>query len=148
MGAWTIDRDLVDLRTGLTGHFEGTLAVRADAAGYEWSESGTLSWGEYTGRAERSLLLRVREGEWWVCFTDGRPFHPWRVGGEVVHPCRADVYRGLIERGGADPDRFTITWQVTGSDKRQRIVSRMTRQAADRSATSTPSTPTSRTNPR
>jgi len=124
-GEWSIDRDLADLRTGRTGRFTGTLHVTASDAGYSWREQGELTWGEYTGTAGRVLRLTRHDGEWWMCFADGRLFHPWRPGGEVVHPCVADVYRGTIVL--QNPDRFEVTWDVTGPAKRQRIVSRMSR---------------------
>jgi hypothetical protein len=159
VGEWTIERSLTDLRTSMHGRFTGTLLVSADGAGCGWHESGTLLWGDYTGTAERHLLMRRLDGAWWMCFADGRPFHPWQVGVEVVHPCRADVYRGRIEPRGAD--EFEITWDVSGPDKRQLIVSRMRRQAwpadspADSPAastaaatTSTPSTWAARANAR
>ena len=147
VGEWTIEREVSDLRAGVTGKYAGILRVSADDAGYRWDESGTLHWGDYTGAAERHLLLRRHEGDWWMCFADGRLFHPWQVGGEVVHPCVADVYRGRIEPGGSD--EFMLTWDVTGPHKRQLIVSRMRRvQAPAASATSTPSMPTSRANAR
>jgi hypothetical protein len=144
VGGWTIEREVSDLRVGLAGDFTGTLRVCADGAGFGWHESGTLRWDDYTGAAERHLLLRQREGAWWMCFADGRPFHPWQVGVEVVHPCAADVYRGTIEPSGSDD--FTIRWDVTGPAKRQLIVSRMMRvqSAPVASATSTPSMRTSR----
>jgi hypothetical protein len=143
VGEWTIDRQVSDLRAGIVGAFTGTLLVTADGDDFRWDESGTLHWSDYSGTAERHLLLRRHDGAWWMCFADGRLFHPWQVGGEVVHPCAADVYRGAIEPTGAD--EFTIRWDVTGPSKRQLIVSRMTRvQSAAASTTSTPSMPTSR----
>jgi hypothetical protein len=145
-GEWTIERELADLRASVQGRYTGTLRVIADRDGYAWHERGTLVWGDYTGVAERHLVLRRPEGAWWMCFADGSPFHPWQVGVELIHPCRADVYRGRIEPCGAD--EFTITWDVTGPAKRQLIVSRMRRQAAavatSASTTSTPSTRTTR----
>jgi hypothetical protein len=144
VGEWTIERDVTDLRAGLVGEFTGTLCVRADGDSYGWHETGTLHWGDYTGAAERHLQLRRIEGDWWMCFADGGPFHPWRVGVEVVHPCAADVYRGRIEPNG--DDEFTLTWDVTGPAKRQLIVSRMRRVQPEsvELATSTPSMPASR----
>lgn len=124
-GQWCIDRDVTDLRTGQRGRFAGTLSVAVDGTGYSWREQGELTWGEYTGTAGRLLRLARRDGEWWMCFADGRLFHPWRPGGELVHPCAADVYRGALVF--ENPDRFEITWDVTGPAKRQRIVSRMSR---------------------
>lgn len=127
VGRWQIARELSDLRTGRSGRFTGTLVVAAEAGGYGWEESGTLVWGEHTGPAQRRLCLRMREDSWWMCFADGRPFHPWRVGTEVVHPCAADVYRGTVSLDPHDAGRFELVWVVSGPTKQQRIVSRMTR---------------------
>jgi hypothetical protein len=127
VGRWRIERELSDARTGRSGHFAGTLVVAAEAGGYGWDESGTLVWGEHTGPAQRRLCLRVLDGSWWMCFADGRRFHPWQVGPELVHPCAADTYRGAISQDPDRPGRFETVWDVTGPAKQQRIVSRMTR---------------------
>ncbi len=66
------------------------------------------------------------DGRWWMTFADGRPFHPWVLGEQVIHPCAEDTYRGLIERPGAD--ELIITWQVDGPAKDHLIVSRLRRQ--------------------
>ncbi len=147
-GEWSIERELADLRDGASGRFRGTLTVTPGEGGYRWCERGTLVWGAHRGPAERHLLLRRREGEWWMCFADGRPFHPWRAGGELVHPCAADTYRGVLGFDPGEPDRFELTWEITGPAKRARIVSRMRRQSAAAPTTMTPSTCTSRANRR
>jgi hypothetical protein len=126
-GRWAIDRDLTDLDAGRTGSFTGWLTVTAERDGYTWSESGTLTWGEHRAPAERRLDLRPVDGAWWMRFADGRPFHPWRFGEELVHPCAADLYRGRFEFDPAGPAAFTTRWEVTGPAKGQLIVSRMTR---------------------
>lgn len=155
-GRWQLARELSDLRAARSGHFTGRLLVAREDAGYTWDESGTLVWGAHTGPAGRRLQLRLREDAWWMCFADGRPFHPWQVGPELVHPCGADTYRGVISQDPGRPDRFEMVWDVTGPGKQQRIVSRLTRiavpgpgdQARPASTTSTPSTRASRANTR
>ena len=85
-------------------------------------------------RFERHLRLEQRAGDWWVCFADGRPFHPWRSG-EFVHPCADDLYRGRLSLDPAEPDLFELVWEVTGPAKRQRLVSRLRRQPLAASTT-------------
>jgi hypothetical protein len=62
-----------------------------------------------------------------MTFADGRPFHPWTLGTEVIHPCAADTYAGRIERLG--DSRLRIVWDVTGPTKNQLIVSTFSRLA-------------------
>ena len=69
--------------------------------------------------------MRQLQGQWWMTFADGRPFHRWAIGETLVHPCAADTYRGVIEAPG--PAELEITWSVTGPRKDQLIVSRMSR---------------------
>jgi hypothetical protein len=125
VGVWEIERDVADLRGGGEGTFTGTLTVAPDGAGFSWVEDGTLRWGDYTGPAGRTLRFAPRDGAWWLCFADGRPFHPWTFDAELVHPCAADVYRGRITRHERD---LLIDWDVTGPAKRQRIRSRLRRR--------------------
>jgi hypothetical protein len=66
------------------------------------------------------------EDEWWMTFADGRAFHPWRLGQVVEHPCRDDVYRGLLVLDRA-ATRLRIGWDVTGPGKHQRIITRYER---------------------
>ena len=124
-GRWLIARDLLDRATGQRGSFAGSLVVSADTEGFGWQEAGMLRWDGRSYPAERTLALRCRDGQWWLTFVDGRPFHRWVVGEQVTHPCAADTYRGLIE--ASEPDAFTITWDVTGPTKDHLIASRLTR---------------------
>ncbi len=129
VGTWAIERDLVDRATGEQGHFTGTLLVTATDELNElgWFESGELYWGGQTRRAERHLRITRIDCGWWMTFSDGRPFHQWVLGQEVVHPCAADTYRGLITTGPVTGSELTITWDVTGPTKNQLIVSRLVR---------------------
>jgi hypothetical protein len=105
------------------GTVAGELVIAVDADGLRWDESGTLRWDGGRYRVSRSYLLRADDG-WWVRFTDGRPFHPWRPGETVTHPCRADVYTGLV---AVDGDRMRTCWDVRGPAKDQRLVTRFAR---------------------
>ena len=69
-------------------------------------------------------MLQRDDGAWQVRFADGRPFHPWRPGVWVDHPCNADLYRGLVD---ASPDRLRILWDVVGPTKDQRLFTRCVR---------------------
>ena len=123
---------MADLRAGVAGTVAGTLALDEDDDGVAWSESGVLHWGGHDVDVTRRYLLRDSPTGWWVYFDDGRPFHPWTPGLAVEHPCRADVYRGLVRIDS--PDRWRIAWDVVGPAKHQRILSRLTRQGWARDA--------------
>lgn len=123
LGRWRLARRLRDAR--LHGAFAGALTLTADGDGVRWDEAGTLRWAGQDIPATRRYLLRPGADGWWVHFEDGRPFHPWTPGEWVTHPCRADVYRGLVTVDG--PDRWRVLWDVAGPAKDQRIVSRLTR---------------------
>jgi Family of unknown function (DUF6314) len=127
VGRWVLARRVADRVTGRQGTVRGELTVAADPAGLRWEESGTLVWGGLRRPVSRTYLLRERGDGWWVEFEDGRPFHPWRPGVAVTHPCRADVYTGLIT---VDGDRIRTAWDVRGPGKEQRLVTRLYRSAA------------------
>ena len=61
---------------------------------------------------------------WLVCFDDGRPFHRWQPGAPITHPCRADVYRGVVS---ADPAELRVLWDVSGPGKDVRLFTRCRR---------------------
>ena len=128
LGVWDLRRRLADRRTRAWGSVAGTLTLVVDGDGLVWSESGVLRWGVRDVEVTRRYLLR--DGSpgfdgWWVFFDDGRPFHPWTPGRAVDHPCRADLYRGLVRIDA--PDRWRIGWDVVGPAKDQRILTRLTR---------------------
>ena len=101
--------------------------VAPDGDGLRWVERGSLVWGGVGRAVSRAYLLRERADGWWVEFVDGREFHPWRPGAVVTHPCRADVYTGLVT---VDGDRVRTLWDVRGPGKDQRLVTRFYRSAA------------------
>ena len=124
LGEWQLRRRLADLRTGTFGTVIGTLTLVIGPDGVDWSESGLLRWAGREVEVTRRYLLRELDAGWWVCFDDGRPFHPWTPDRPVEHPCRADLYRGLVRVDS--PQRWRIAWDVVGPAKHQRIVSRLT----------------------
>jgi hypothetical protein len=124
VGRWSLARRIADREAGLHGTVTGELVVAADGAGLRWAERGTLRWNGADHPVSRTYLIRERDG-WWVDFSDGRPFHPWRPGVTVAHPCRADVYTGLVT---VDGDRMRTVWDVHGPGKDQRLVTRFARR--------------------
>jgi hypothetical protein len=123
-GRWRLRRRVADRRSGRQGTVAGELVVAPDAGGLQWQETGVLRWGGADRPVTRAYLLRERADGWWVLFADGREFHPWRPDRPVTHPCRADVYTGLVT---VDGDRMRTLWDVRGPGKDQRLVTRFSR---------------------
>lgn len=114
-GRWAFERTIEDRRGDLGGLVDGTLELVEEQPGrLRWEERGT--WRRSTGDVEVRRGLRVvrRTTGWWVLFEDGRDFHPWSPGAEVVHDCRPDTYRGLVTGSVRD---WTVTWEVSGPAK-------------------------------
>lgn len=126
LGVWQLDRRLVDRQQGMFGRVHGWLELTLVGSVVHWLELGELFWRGASYEVTRELhIVPVADG-WQVRFTDGRPFHPWRPGELVEHPCRSDLYRGLIKVDGARK-RMRVLWEVTGPLKDQRIVTRCVR---------------------
>lgn len=60
-----------------------------------------------------------------MTFEDGRDFHPWTPGAQVVHPCAADLYTGRVDV--EPPDRWRVVWECRGPAKNYRMESVLTR---------------------
>jgi hypothetical protein len=126
LGVWQLQRRLVDRRTGQFGRVSGWLELTLVGGVVHWLELGELEWDGRSFEVTRELHI-VRAGDGWeVRFTDGRAFHPWRPGALVEHPCRADLYRGLVSVD-VGHQRLRVLWDVTGPGKDQRIVTRCVR---------------------
>lgn len=126
LGVWQIERRLVDRQAGSFGRVTGWLELTLVGSVVHWLELGTLHWAGGTYEVTRELHI-VPDGErWQVHFDDGRAFHPWRPGEIVEHPCRADLYRGLIHVNDRRT-RMRVVWDVTGPLKDQRIFTRCVR---------------------
>lgn len=128
LGDWALARRLNDRRARQHGTVRGVLRLRRAGEDVEWAENGTLSWQGSDIAVFRHYLLRRGDGGWWVLFPDGRPFHPWRPGSWVEHPCAADTYRGLVTVDSSL--RWRTLWDVDGPEKSQRIVTRLARSPA------------------
>jgi uncharacterized protein DUF6314 len=123
VGRWTVERVVVDLRSGDTGRFQGTATFTPDG---RWVEEGTLEFGAYRGPARRELRIAGNAVE----FADGRPFHPLDLTGRPVeHLCGDDTYAGAYRL--LAPDRLEVSWHVRGPSKEQRIDSSYTRCYSD-----------------
>ena len=128
LGEWRLDRTVLDRRSGVRGCVHGSLRVTDEGDRLRWAERGTLRWDGREVEVERTYLLVpgcVEDGAGpQVLFADGRPFHPWRPGEWVEHPCAEDRYRGLVT---GDRERVRVVWEVLGPAKDQRLVSRLRR---------------------
>lgn len=128
LGAWTFARTIIDRHSAETSTVAGRTTLTAVGDGtIRWAESGTLLRGDVEIPVSRTLFIVPRDAEWFVTFEDGRDFHPWAPGAEVVHPCAADTYVGRIESLSAD--EWTVQWQVTGPAKDYTMTSTLTRSA-------------------
>jgi Family of unknown function (DUF6314) len=125
VGEWQLERRLVDRDTGQFGRVLGRTTISPSDGGITWAEQGELAWDGRTIAVTRRLRLLPSAAGWWMHFEDGRPFHPWRPGEFVDHPCADDHYRGLIE---VAPGIIRTLWDVTGPRKSQRIVTRLRRE--------------------
>ena len=136
IGRWQFERTLIDLASGEQGSANGTIAISPADVGLRWTEHGELSWSGIRVPVSRELRLVPTDGpdEWLVTFADGRPFHPWKPGRVVQHPCGPDLYRGKIDVLGAEELR--IEWTVHGprKDHRYLTICRRIRAAVDQPA--------------
>lgn len=136
-GQWALRRRVRDQATGLVGTVVGRLVVSARPDHLSWIETGRFDWAppnpDAAGWAPtrsapvtRSLRLTAVDGAWWMQFADGSPFHRWRPGAAVEHPCGADLYAGLV---AISPDGRSMRtlWDVTGPSKNQRLITRLRR---------------------
>lgn len=128
LGVWDLARRIVerpcDGSARRHGRAVGTLTLAADGAGVDWFEEATLAWRGERLAVTRRLRLVPGEDGWWVRFADGLPFHPWRPGVPVVHPCGEDTYRGLV---AVAPAELRVLWHVTGPAKDLRLFTRCRR---------------------
>jgi hypothetical protein len=136
LGNWRLTRTVADLRTGRSGTVSGQLRLRAEGDRIGWDEQGTMVWNGSRLPVSRAYQLRRAGDGWWLHFPDGRPFHPWRPGQWVHHPCREDSYRGLITITG--PDLWRTRWEVEGPDKAQQIMTWLSRPGPDQGFLATP----------
>ncbi|MHA7154869.1 DUF6314 family protein [Arthrobacter sp. TMN-50] len=134
-GAWSVDRTLQDLTSGLTGTFSGTAAFTPDDGGaLHHGEHGTLIWaGSPPTPATRELLWRQAGGPQSaeVLFPDGRFFHALDLStgqDSPVHPCSPDVYRGEFLL--VDQDHWQYHWRVSGPEKDLTLITRLIRTAS------------------
>jgi hypothetical protein len=131
LGTWILTRRIVDRRTAsgrpAFGRVTGTLTLAASSDGeVAWCERGTLSWAGQQLPVFRNLRIVHGGAGWTVCFEDGHEFHPWQPGAPLVHPCRADTYRGVVDVDGSRR-LLRVLWDVTGPSKDARLFTRCVR---------------------
>jgi hypothetical protein len=129
VGAWTMARTIDDRHAGEQATVDGTSELSLlDDGRIRWAERGTLHRDAGDIPVSRVLFVEARDTGWWVTFDDGRDFHPWAPGDEVVHPCAPDTYVGRIDADGTD--RWTVEWRVSGPAKDYTMTTTLTRHAA------------------
>ena len=115
LGTWRLERVIDDRQLGETSRVDGSLALAETGPGeVSWEERA--SWHRPDGdvAVRRGLRIVRTDDGWWVRFGDGRDFHPWTPGEEVVHDCAPDTYRGRVS---GTTRAWTIVWDVTGPGK-------------------------------
>jgi uncharacterized protein DUF6314 len=120
-GAWSVERQLTDHRSGVRGSFTGRAEFRstADPAVLRYTERGELRFGDHRGPASRALLYQeLPGGAADVRFADGREFYRLDLCSgscTVRHDCGQDRYliSHLVPGAGWLEER----WQVTGPRK-------------------------------
>ncbi len=123
-GDWRIERCINDRKLGETGTLVGVASFTPDADGLDYSETGTLHIGNYSGIAERRLRFRRDDtpGKADVLFPDGRHFYSLDLGsgeGHALHDCPPDIYR--VSTIATDVGGWRQEWLVTGPRKDQTI---------------------------
>ncbi|WP_445255691.1 DUF6314 family protein [Nocardioides aurantiacus] len=123
VGTWMLSRTIEDRRGGPDGRVEGRLELVLESPDrVAWREHGTWHRPDGDVEVQRTLGVVRRDGGWWVVFADGRDFHPWAPGEEVVHDCRPDTYRGVVTGTSV---AWSVTWEVTGPAKDYRMETRL-----------------------
>jgi hypothetical protein len=125
LGPWRLERTVLDRRDGTVRRVSGTTTLTLRTEGtVDWTESGTMTWTGGSVPVSRSLTIERDGTSWVVRFADGRDFHPWRPGVEVVHDCAPDTYRGFVT---GSPAAWDVVWEASGPTKDYRMASRLTR---------------------
>lgn len=119
LGEWAFTRRIDDRAGRRRGTVSGSSTLELEPDGrVRWSEEGKLVWpGEAPLPVRRTLRVEPRDEGWFVTFEDGSEFHPWRPGQVVEHPCRADLYRGLIHEPAAGSRGWSVVWECVGPGK-------------------------------
>jgi hypothetical protein len=124
VGSWSLRRTVHDRRTQQTGQVRGELTVTEAGGRLRLHETGVLVWAGRERHVQRTTYLELRDAEVWVTFEGGLPFHPWRPGEDVVHPCAEDTYVGR----DLDGDTMRTSWRVTGPAKDQMLTTELHRR--------------------
>jgi len=120
-GNWALSRSITDRLGGEDGDFAGSAVFEGNGPTLLYSESGTLTLGETEMVAERRYRWDCAADGADVLYDDGRAFHSFTLAApEASHLCGKDWYRGRYIFG---PDRWQVTWQVTGPAKNYTSIS-------------------------
>jgi hypothetical protein len=127
LGTWQVTRLIDDRRAGITASFNGATVIAgtpgadmaAPGAQAQYTETGTLRYGTYTGPAQRSLgATRLPGGAVLLSFTSGLPYIELDLSTGVCerrHPCAEDTYDSTLVVRSAD--MLEERWLVRGPAK-------------------------------
>lgn len=125
VGQWRFERVVTDRLADEVIEVDGVVEFSlADEGSVRWAEQGTMHRAGVDLPVSRELVVVHRDDGWMVTFADGRDFHPWSPGTQVVHLCGDDTYVGLVERD-VDGPRWQVRWQATGPRKDYEILTRL-----------------------
>ena len=130
-GAWRLDRQIDDRRSGNGGTLTGEAQfVPMPDGRLNYVETGQLDFG--TGNAmdaQQSFIWQGGDkGEIAVTFSDGRPFHviePDRMMPDASHLCHPDFYH--VTYDFSVWPAWSVIWRVVGPAKDYRLISRYRR---------------------
>jgi len=115
VGRWRFERVIADAFADRTLDVSGTLTISPESDdALIWREEGVLHCATELP-VWRTYRIERRATGWMMTFDDGRDFHPWSIGEEVVHGCGADTYRATYT---IDADSaWRVVWGCTGPAK-------------------------------
>jgi hypothetical protein len=118
-GPWSVVRRIRDGRTGDLGRLLGTAEFTPDHDGLRFAERGTLTLpGVQTDARQSYRFVLESDHSFSVFFADGRFFHRAEIAmgiAHVAHDCAPDAYCGRYRFAG--PDRWSLSWRITGPRK-------------------------------
>ena len=141
LGRWSIQRDIKDIKAGVSGRLDGQVTLSPMPDGPEdtllYEEKGSLVFGQSAPLvAERRYLWKGTCGRVVdVMFEDGRPFHKIDLNCTMpfdTHLCDPDFYE--VSYDLREWPSWRCTWRVTGPRKDYRLETRF-RKVGDVSRT-------------
>jgi hypothetical protein len=118
-GDWGLVRRIRDLKTHEVGRLRGVARFAPDGGDLRFTERGLLVLRHTRTEARRDSRFVIESPDSFsVFFADGRFFHRAEIAASralVVHDCAPDRYCGRYRF--YPPDRWVLSWRITGPRK-------------------------------